>query len=265
MSQSTLPTPLSRTSNARTPVSPRVQRSAPASDRPWVLLWAVLSIFGVCLFAAVNVLAEEQPGSDKSSLERPAIFPLEARTDRMKVVSGTDSGTTVDLVLEEADADNAHWALRAKGLNTLLLREASDGGIDVVSVELADQQQALEFDPPAMYLPASLRPGESHSRSGTVTIRNTQDGSVRTTGDYKQTIKPASAKTFELPLGKRDGFEVTNSVDVETDWASVSLELITGFDDAEDNPGLLRRDMKTKITKAALFGSTTQRVLELAE
>ena len=264
---STLPTSRGSFGTSPSNATPRsaANSNLHGSDRPWVLLWAALGIVGICLFATVNALAESGKAGGDEAIQRADVFPLESRTDRMKVVSGADSGTSLDLKLEEADDGDAGWALRASGLNTLMLSEAGDGGVDVVSVELVDQQKSMTFNPPALYLPASLKPGESFERSGAVVIRNTSDGSVQTRGDYTQTVDPASRQSFELPIGTREGVEVTNTVEVETDWASVKLELITGYNGDMDNPGLIRRDMRTKITKAAFFGSTTERVLELAE
>lgn len=229
-----------------------------ANDGWWMLVWLLLAAMGLFAFATAAVASDAASASQ--AVPRPQLFKLEQHTAAFKIVSGSGSGDTVTLELQRTEGG---WAMALDGLNTLHLSEADGGGVDVGRVELAGQGRVLTFDPPAIYLPARFEPGASFSRSGKVEITNAQSGETVTQGEYQQDVEPASRTTFELPLGRVEGFEQANNVRIETDWASVKLDLVSGFAAPnQEHVGLVRRDMKINITKAAFFGSTTERVLE---
>lgn len=208
------------------------------------------------------VLASTLAGSPTSAAEADApvtaddLLPLEEASWPMKVTSGPGSGGSARLTLEP-DADEA-WRLSLDGRDAMTIL-GLNGGRVVAEVVLEEEDQRIVFDPPAYLLPATMSPGQSFERSGKVEIFDTSTGERTTSGTYEQELPPPSRTTYELPGGSVEAFEVDNAVTIETDWATVDLDLSLGL---SEEHGPVYRRLVSDVTKAWLFGSKTTRVVE---
>ena len=201
--------------------------------------------------------AAEEPGGGER-VTAAELLPLEEGSWPMKITTGPGAGEAATLALEPI-ADGEGWAMRLGDRNALRLHAAEDGGVEASEVKLTDAGQRLVFNPPALLVPATMTPGETFERSGEVKIYATDGGELMTSGSYEQTLPPPSRTRYELPSGTSEAFEVSSKCRIETDWASVELDVALGLSQEE---GPVYRRIVSDVTKAAIFGSKTTRTIE---
>ncbi len=219
-------------------------RSLPFSLVSSSVLFLSLAASGLSAAAAENEVTAAE------------LLPLEEASWPMKVTEGPGSGGSVELSLESEDGGD--WRMSLDGRNAMKIRGLNDG-LAVSEVVLEEEAQRIVFDPPAYLVPATMSPGQTFQRSGEVRIFNTDTGEQTTSGNYEQELPPPSRTTYELPGGPVESFEISNSVRIETDWATVDLDLSLGL---SREHGPVYRRLVSDVTKAALFGSKTTRVVE---
>ncbi|BAM04127.1 hypothetical protein [Phycisphaera mikurensis] len=195
--------------------------------------------------------------ADAEEVRAIELLPLEEASWPMKLTSGPGAGGSAELTL--APIDGGGWAMRLGDRNALRLHAADDGTLEVSEVELKESDQRLRFDPPALLVPGTMSSEETFQRSGRVEVFATGSGERQTSGTYEQTVPPPSRTTYELPSGKSEAFEVANEVKIDTDWASVDLQLSLGL---SREHGPVYRRLVSNVTKAAFFGEKTTRTIE---
>ena len=219
---------------------------------PSIVLVLVLALAAAGRPAA----AAAADGVPDSAVTAAELLPLEEASWPMKVTAGPGSGASVRLTLEPEEG--GRWRMALEGRNALTISELNGGRV-VSEVVLEEESQRLVFEPPAYLTPATMTPGQSFQRSGKVRIFDIATGEQTTSGRYEQKLPPPSRTTYELPGGSLEAFEVSNSVTIETDWATVKLDLALGL---SQEHGPVYRRLVSDVAKAAFFGSKTTRVVE---
>ena len=84
------------------------------------------------------------------------------------------------------------WAMRMGDAIAPRLDAAENGSMEVSEVELTERGRRLSLDPPAMLLPATMKPGQTPERSGSVRVFDAASGGTTATNTYEQTLPPPS-------------------------------------------------------------------------
>lgn len=215
---------------------------------------AALAVLVAAAGVAVDVSKEE------GRIEARHLLPLEQRSRQFIITEGEKEGEKMRLMLEPTDDDR--WRLQLGTIAELGLERSEEGAILVHRIVLPDENKAIEFASPLVFITSSIRPNVSVTERTRARVINTKESEVTRSGPVTHTLHEVLLKKFHTPVESYDGVLVRIDETLTVDMAELRIEFSAGF---VPKQGIVSSSLTYTVDKPLWFGTTKTHVAELAE
>ena len=128
---------------------------------------------------------------------------------------------------DDSSRSDGLWEVSISGRHSTLLEKRNDGGIYVVEHWDRSEGNRVQYDPPAVFLPPRLAPGEEYTSESEVTIFKGQTEQIKARGRCEHRVSLVGRERLDLPAGHFDVVRVdlVRSMDVSIGGANATIEL----------------------------------------
>ena len=187
---------------------------------------AIALTLGLAVALLVVPMTSAESADSRSGFSAEDLLPLSARRARF-LLRGPDGVTSEVQWSRLPVAGSANrWRIEAAGYQATLLERGGDGRLQILTQWDYRMGHRIDYEPPALLLPARLEPGvEGHSESRVVI--HDLDGGGRKTGTCVHDVRLVGESVVDTPGGafRSVRVDVTRSVDVLVADAHVVIEL----------------------------------------
>lgn len=200
--------------------------------------------------------------TEEQDLSAEKVVSLDPCKASFKIIRGKGEGKVIPMTLEPVSDTQNQYILAFEGLYRLHILRASDGSLQVSSLELLEKNKRISYRPNLVLIPPQLAAGETIRKTGEANIYNMKTGEEDNAGDYCFIIEGLSHTTFNTPAGTIKGCLIEYTFRIDLKYSNVILEMENGW--SEDR-NLVYYRSKTTVKKLGLFGETTFRSLAVCD
>lgn len=187
-------------------------------------VFALVLGLGIALLAAPESSAED--AGSHSGFSAEDLLPLSAR--RALFVLRLADGETSEVQWSRLPVagSESRWRIEAVGHQATVLERGEDGRLQIVTQWDYRKGHRIDYEPPALLLPARLEPGVVGHSESRVTIQDLDGGGTKT-GTCVHDVRLVGENMVDTPGGAFHSVrvDVTRNVDVMVADAKVVIEL----------------------------------------
>lgn len=215
------------------------------------------------LVALAAVLAASTTGGEPRGYSAEELQPRRAGRAVFRLTKGKKTRPIHAEFRPEgkAEEDATRWIFARPSLITDVM-ELRDGQWVMPEARVEYEDSRVVFHPPAILLPADLRPGVPTQQSGTVEVYGLEKGKHIVSGKFERVIEMRGRRRLRLPEGPLEVIVVRITESFEFAHAEAKVVTVRAY---APGRGVVHEAAREKVTKIGVITTESALTLELQE
>lgn len=188
---------------------------------------ALLVALVLGLAFAAGVLTAAEDAERAPTFTASELLPFAPRRARFRLREPDGKTREVAWSRLPAPGGATRWRIEVPGVQAELLERGEDGRVQILAHWDYRKGHRIEYEPPALLLPARLEPGVESRSESDVVVYDLQDGSKEMSGTCVHRVRLVGQRAIDTPAGSFSAVRVdlSREVDVLIADADVTIEL----------------------------------------
>jgi len=224
------------------------------------MMIATMLVMVLALACTARASGAAEDGEPAPAFGASDLIPLSPR--RALFLLRTSDGSTREVTWSRLPVpeDGERWRIEVPGVQAELIERGEDGRVHVLTHWDYQKGHRIEYEPPALLLPARLEPGAESRSESHVVVYDVEDGSKTASGTCVHRVRLVGETTLDAPAGDLTAVrvDIDRTVDIFIADARVTIELAF-----VPGRGRVMERVVERVSFFGLGGGRDRRTLEL--